>query len=470
MFSGQIMPCTTGAMDIFRDSASARRSCLDGERAPVDFQPLYGMDGRVNLVDAPVRDFDVDEYSVRLVPNKYAFAALMYCFCGEVAHMKLPRGVFLSGSSVVASVTMPVRAHSRALEDAMTDWGRRIVETKVTARLVLARRFSMLQGRGVFSLVERIIEFVGCAAGLQEVRDALDGHSEEDLHAPLESDPLRWDWNGFGPYNRADIDVFVTAATIEQADEKVRAMHSLFCAAGDAVVIRTPNTITYCRSWPERHVQVVLLVGQHAAEHCLFCDFDCTSLVYVEGEVYTTARSRHALVHKVNLVPPVMLELRKDEPKRVAKYVKRGFRLMMLPDARFDEARLTDLMVEVQKEWAFAGKKLFDLHTHAYDLYRFARPLEDVDGDVDGDMDVDGHPWAFIVATVLTANNTCYSEVNIPRMPGLTAHAIQIFFCNLAAQRMQQESSVVDTPGDIPRCVWKLQDKPTEVWAKWNFV
>ena len=70
------------------------------------------------------------------------------------------------------------------------------------------------------------MEFVGCAAGLQEVRDALDGHGEAGLHPPPESDPLRWDWNGFGPYNRADIDVFVTASTIEQADEKVRAMHS----------------------------------------------------------------------------------------------------------------------------------------------------------------------------------------------------------------------------------------------------
>ena len=461
MFAGQFVPCTMGAMDIFRDSAFARRSCLDGERAPVDFKPLYGMDGRVNLVDAPVCDFDVDEYSVCLVPNKYAFAALMYCFCGEVAHMKLPRGVFLSGSSVVASVTMPVRAHSRALEDAMTDWGRRIVETKVTARLVLARRFSMLQGRGVCSLVERIIEFVGCAAGLQEVRHALDKHSEEDLHAPLESDPLRWDWNGFGPYNRADIDVFVTAATIEQADEKVRAMHSLFCAAGDAVVIRTPNTITYCRSWPERHVQVVLLVGQHAAEHCLFCDFDCTSLVYVEGEVYTTARSRHALVHKVNLVPPVMLELRHDEPKRVAKYVKRGFRLMMLPDDRFDHARLTDLMGEVQKEWAFAGKKLLDLHLFAPWTWMSA---------YGGMLDVDAPWWTLIAATVLATNNTGYSEFNIPRMPGLTARGIQKFFLLDAAQRMQQLSCVVSKLADIPNCVWKLQHRPREVWAEWNFV
>ena len=142
----------------------------------------------------------------------------------------------------------------------MTSWGRLIVESKVTAKLVLARRFSMLQQGGIPSLVERIMEFVGCVAGLQEVRHALDGHDEAGLHIPPESDPLRWDWNGFGPYNRADIDVFVTASTIEQADEKVRAMHSLFCAAGDAVVIRTPNTITYCRSWPERHVQVVLLV------------------------------------------------------------------------------------------------------------------------------------------------------------------------------------------------------------------
>ena len=141
MFADQCVPCSPGAMDIFRDSAAARRSCLGGARAIVEFLPLYGRDGTVTLVDGPV--LHPDEHSVRLVPNKYAFAALMYCFCGEVAHMKLPRGVFFSGSSVLASATMPVLAARPDLEEVMTYWGRFIVESKVTARLVLARRFSM---------------------------------------------------------------------------------------------------------------------------------------------------------------------------------------------------------------------------------------------------------------------------------------------------------------------------------------
>ena len=448
-------------MEIFRDSAAARSSCLGGARAIVEFWPLYGRDGTVTLVDGPV--LHPDEHTVRLVPNKYAFAALMYCFCGEVAHMNLPRGVFISGSAVLASATMPVQADRPDVEEVMTNWGWLIVESNVTRRLVLRRLFSMS------SLVERIMDFVGCAAGLQEVRDDLDGHSDTGLHPPAESDPMRWDWNGFGPYNRADIDVFVTASTIEQADEKVRAMHSMLCAAGDVVVIRTPNTITYCRSWPERHVQVVLLVGRHASEHCLFCDFDCTSLVYAGGQVYTTARSRHALVNKVNLVPPLMLELRRDEPKRVAKYLKRGFRLMMVPDGHFGVGRLTDLMVQVEKEWEFAGKKFLDLRVHAPEMFSWiARRWRHVDVDVDGDVDLHDPLWAFIAATVLVMDNTCYSQFNIPRMPGLTARAIQMFFLFLEAE--QQVSSVVHTPGDIPTCMWKLEHRPMEVWAQWNFV
>ena len=146
---------------------------------------------------------------------------------------------------------------------------------------------------------------------------------------------------------------------------------------------------------------------------------------------------------------------------------------MILPDAGFDEARLAELMVEVQKEWMFAGKKLLD-------LYLFAPrggEDEDVEGaqlttgvDVNVHVDVDAPWWTLIAATVLATNNTCYSEFNIPRMPGLTARGIQMFFLLDAAQRTQQVSSVVSKPADIPSCVWKLQHRPKEVWAEWNFV
>ena len=474
MFRDQLLSCSREGMMMFRQSAAARRKCLGGERGTVEFRALYGQDGRVTFEDALIHN--PEEHSVRLVRTRYAFVALMYAFCGEVANMRLPRGVFFSGSAVLASATMPIRTQNPNLEQAMAYWGWVIVESNERARMVLARWFSTLHGRGFPTLVGRIMEFVGCAARLQAVREALDGHVEEGVHRPEEDDPLCWDWNGFGPYNRADVDVFVAARTIEEANQKVHDLHTMLCAAGDVVVIRTPNTITYCRSWPERHVQVVLLVGQHPSEHCLFCDFDCTSLVYAGGEVYTTARSRHALVNKVNLVPPKMLELRPDEPKRVAKYVKRGFRAMMLPDDCFDVVRLRVLMMEVENQWALVQKNYLKLYAHAREMYNFAIPFgrgaswTDVEGAVDGEMDFDGPVWDSMVATVLAANSTCYSEFNIPRMPGLTAGGIEKFFHLLAAQKTPQVSSVVQTSDEIPTCMWKLHERRPEDWAEWNFV
>ena len=466
---------------MFRQSAADRKKCLDGECATVDFMALYRQDGRVTLEDALT--WDPDEHSVRLVRTKYAFVALMYAFCGEVANMRLPRGVFFSGSAVLASATMPISTQNRNLEQTMAHWGWVIVESNERARMVLARWFETLHGSRFPEHVARIMEFVGCAAELQAVRADLDEHDDEGDLTPADDDPMCWDWNGFGSYNRADVDVFVSAGTIEEANRKVHALHSKLCAAGDVVVIRTPNTITYCRSWPERHVQVVLLVGQHASEHCLFCDFDCTSLVYDGGEVYTTARSRHALVHKVNLVPPRMLELRKDEPKRVAKYVKRGFRVMMLRDDSFDEARLRVLMMQVENQWAYVEKSYLKLYAHARSMYFGWRAMyTDVDGAADYDMvndravwDAHGFVydrsvWDTMVANILASDNSCYSEVNIPRMPGLTAAGIEKFFHLLAAQKIPQVSSVVQSSDEIPVCVWKLQDRPPEDWADWNFV
>ena len=481
MFGDQVLSPSQEGMGMFRQSAVDRKKCLDGECAIDDFMALYRQDGTVTLEDAII--WDPDEYSVRLVRTRYAFVALMYAFCGEVANMRLPRGVFFSGSAVLASATMPISTQNPNLEQTMARWGWIIVESNERARMVLACRFQKLQGSGCPELVEQIMEFVGCAAELQAVRAALDEHVDEGDRTPADDDPMCWDWNGCGSYNRADVDVFVAAGTIEEANRKVHALHRKFCAAGDVVVIRTPNTITYCRSWPERHVQVVLLVGQHAFEHCLFCDFDCTSLVYDGGEVYTTARSRHALVNKVNVVPPRMLQLRKDEPKRVAKYVKRGFRVMMLRDDLFDEARQRVLMMEVENQWAYVQKSYLKLYAHARSMYfGWEAMYIDVDGAADGEMVYDrpvcdGHGfvydrsvWDSMVASILASDNSCYSELNIPRMPGLTAGGIEKFFHLLAAQKNSQVSSLVQSSDEIPPCVWKLEDRRPEEWADWNFV
>ena len=63
------------------------------------------------------------------------------------------------------------------------------------------------------------------------------------------------------------------------------------------------NTITFARSWPERHVQVVLYTMPSVGHILAFADLDCTAMAVIGGIPYTTARSRRALTDKVNAVP-----------------------------------------------------------------------------------------------------------------------------------------------------------------------
>ena len=95
-------------------------------------------------------------------------------------------------------------------------------------------------------------------------------------------------------------------------------------AGGDVACVRTPNTLTMCRSWPERHVQLILLTMQKPSHHLLFADLDCTAVAYMGGEVFTTSRSRRALETGRNLVPHAMLRNRRDMPPRIAAYQKGG--------------------------------------------------------------------------------------------------------------------------------------------------
>ena len=63
------------------------------------------------------------------------------------------------------------------------------------------------------------------------------------------------------------------------------------------------NTVTFARSWPERHVQVVLYTLPSVGHILAFADLDCTAMAVIGGIPYTTARSRRALTDKVNAVP-----------------------------------------------------------------------------------------------------------------------------------------------------------------------
>ena len=134
--------------------------------------------------------------------------------------------------------------------------------------------------------------------------------------------------NGFGEYARSDIDIFVSAQGQEEADAKITQIYERICQLerGRLTTLRTPNSLTIVRDWPERHIQIIVLHMRSMAEHLLFADLDCTALAYRAGQVMASSRSLRALRTGKNVVPESMLAARPDTPKRVGLYMRRGFR------------------------------------------------------------------------------------------------------------------------------------------------
>ena len=74
------------------------------------------------------------------------------------------------------------------------------------------------------------------------------------------------------------------------------------------------------------------------------------------------------------------------------------------------------------------------------------------------------------VASMLANHYTAYNEFNIPRMIDMTAECVGDFFRHLAAQSPDLVAALLENPADIPPCVYKLVDKPIEIWAGWSMV
>ena len=86
--------------------------------------------------------------------------------------------------------------------------------------------------------------------------------------------------------------------------ERARPHFPLARGAFSGVALPTQaNTVTFARSWPERHVQVVLYTMSSVGHILAFADLDCTAMAVIGGIPYTTARSRRALTDKANAVP-----------------------------------------------------------------------------------------------------------------------------------------------------------------------
>jgi hypothetical protein len=438
-----------------------RSNILDGQEVPHDLERLYDRStGELAIRDlhVPLVGGDLDTpQPVRLTPNIWAFRCLFRCFAGVLADIKLPKGAFFSGSSVFAAATMPCDLATPAVIHTLTMKGKQHEQVRQVAKMAISR---WLGNR--IAVATKILHFVGGAdlAEIQDLRKSVAASMPKRKgYETTQDDVLYWDWNGFGTFARSDIDIFLAADSLNKADAIAKELYNtvLRMEDGDICTLRTPNTITFARGYPERHCQCVLYIMPRIHHHLLFADFDCTASALVDGVPFTSRRSKVALSTKLNFCPTSMLAIRRDTPKRLASYIKRGIVPYFSEDPRAGD--VTTLMERVREEVNFRGKKYLDLTVVA------------------GEWKEDELAFDLERAvSYLISSNTSYNTWNVPRMVYLAAQGIGCFFNKLAENAAQQDeegqlvTAVVGSSQGIPSCAFKLQKSRRETWVSYGMV
>jgi hypothetical protein len=122
----------------------------------------------------------------------------------------------------------------------------------------------------------------------------------------------------------ADIDLFLYGLSEEQAFGKVREIGALLAANGGyEAIVRTANAITFKRSWPQRHVQIILRLYESPLHILSGFDIDCCAVGFDGTDVLVLPRARLAINRSVNVVDPERESATYDY--RLLKYALRGF-------------------------------------------------------------------------------------------------------------------------------------------------
>lgn len=121
----------------------------------------------------------------------------------------------------------------------------------------------------------------------------------------------------------ADVDVFLYGLTEAEARKKIQDIWELIKKTGKNCCVRTPHTLTFCASPPQRHIQIVLRLNESPEQIIEEFDIDVCSVYYDGKNVYGIDRSCRAFSTRVNMID---LSFRSwSYEKRLIKYAKRGF-------------------------------------------------------------------------------------------------------------------------------------------------
>lgn len=221
-------------------------------------------------------------------------------------------------------------------------------------------------------------------------------------------------------YSSSDIDIFIYGLNLDEANRKLRHIHSIITANSTGCeVIRTKRTVTFLNSYPYRHVQVILRLYKSPAEILLGFDIDCCTFGYDGETTWTTQRGLRAITKGYNLVDATRRSASYEA--RLVKYARRGFAVMV---PGLDKTRVHWEALVSKLPWEAKGLAKLLL----YDLrYNALGPVVDDGRDVESDYD---------------------PEITIPWGPGWSAGAV---LQRLNAQdKAHIFSSAVHSPSSSP--------------------
>ena len=93
--------------------------------------------------------------------------------------------------------------------------------------------------------------------------------------------------------------------TEEAARAKIKRLHAAISRASRIQsIVRTHNTVTLCRAWPHRHVQIILRLYSSPAEILCGFDLDCCAVGWDGKELLALPRARLAINRAANVVDP----------------------------------------------------------------------------------------------------------------------------------------------------------------------
>ena len=176
----------------------------------------------------------------------------------------------------------------------------------------------------------------------------------------------------------------------------------------------------------------------------MYVDLDCTALAFDGMKLWGCQRSLLAHSSMYNFVPAAMLATRRDTPRRVGKYCRRGFGSFVAKEMRSgdeDFDRWTDAI-------AVSEMRLKGGHFNAY----FA------------------HEDEALLAESLVDNGSNYSETRLPRGYCVTPKHVLAFLERYQAKMLAEGRRLITSlyAGE-PHVKHKLAAK-MERWADWGML